>query len=109
MNEGNIVKNFNCSLTVDLRGLSGKQFKVTADLIRSAIKQEHGYNGTKGLKDTRLSMWPVAIRFQGKQNRENFKMTLSGILSTTLFGSIMKDTRPVNSNPKPIRIIRCTA
>jgi hypothetical protein len=102
------VKNFNCSMTVDLRSLSGRQFKVVADLIRSAIKQEHGYNGTKGLKDERLSIWPVAIRFRGKQNRENFKKTLSGILSITLLNKIIKNTRPIGSNPKPVRIIKCT-
>jgi len=74
-------RKFNKSLTLDLTNFECKKFKVLCDTVRSAIKQEHGYNSTDGLTDVRFAAWPVAIRFMTKSNRADFIHSLENLLS----------------------------
>lgn len=93
-----------CSLKLDLRNFTGKTLRVLSDTIRSVVKQEHGYLGTKGLTDSRLNQWPVAIRFSSKQNRLVAYENLKDILSPTILKQMnIKKLRTISKKPKPVR------
>lgn len=51
------MKPYSLSVKIDLREFvtKDKVFKLAADVVRSGVKNEHGYRATKGLTDNRLS------------------------------------------------------
>ncbi len=98
---------FNKSLSFDLREFKGKKFKVLCDTVRSAVKQEHGYNSTKGLTDRRFSKWPIVIRFGSQANRVSFISSLDEILSSgTLSQMKFKMLKPRSGSVKATRFLR---
>jgi hypothetical protein len=97
---------YNYSLKLNLTGFSGKPFKVLTDLVRSAVKQEHGYNATKGLTDRRLQAWPIMIRFRRRQNRDSFETVLKDTLSPRVLRKMsIEHFRPRDKNVGPVRIM----
>jgi hypothetical protein len=98
---------FNKSLSLDLRKFKGKKFKVMCDMVRSAVKQEHGYRSTKGLTDSRLKKWSIAIRFSNEINRNNFISSLEQILSVDSLSKMkFKMLKPKAINANSTRFIR---
>ena len=98
---------FKKSLSLDLRAFKGKTFKVLCDMVRSAIKQEHGYKSTRGLTDERLKQWSIVIRFSSKDNRASFIRSLEGLLSSdTLSMMRFRMLKPKTRNTSAIRFIR---
>jgi len=100
---------FSYSVRVDLRKINplGKDFKLLADLIRSGVKNEHGFIALKGLTDQRLEQWPVAIRFKTAKNRASFYNSMQRLLRPTLVKMIgLTPTYPNAGQSKPIKYIR---
>jgi hypothetical protein len=102
-----MTNEFQASLQLDLRLLSGKLFKVVADAIRSGIKNEHGYRATKGINDTRLQTWPIIIRFTNKEYRERFEDVMKQTIHPDLIAKILiKHLKPMGSATRPVRMAR---
>ncbi|WP_148217644.1 hypothetical protein [Allochromatium vinosum] len=98
-------QSYKCSLQLDLRGSDGKQFKILADAVRSAIKNEHGYRATAGLQDSRLKVWPIVVRFRRRKNRASFESNLSAIIAPKVFQSMnIQHLRPIGTARKPVRM-----
>ena len=99
--------NYQFSLTVSLRALKGKPFKVVADTLRSAVKNEHGYKATAGLTDARLASWSITIRFSTDANRRRFEDTLEQVLHPQVFLRMaIKNSKPSKDLSKPVRMIK---
>lgn len=101
-------RRISCSVTFDIRGIhEAKIFRTVTTLLRGAAIQEHGFRGTKGMTDARFKIWPLAIRFHSKLNRDNFINTIETTLSDELLNIISaRRTIPKGNNPKPIRFLR---
>ncbi|GHU18118.1 hypothetical protein FACS189475_03070 [Betaproteobacteria bacterium] len=92
------------SIQIDLRKLDGKLFKVVADAIRSGIKNEHGFQATKGIRDNRLALWPIVIRFYSAENRDSFVDTLKRMFHPNIMKHInFKRLKPHLQAEKPCR------
>lgn len=95
------------SLKVDLTKFNGKQFKILCELIRSAMKQEHGYKLTKDFTDKRLKSWPVVIRFKDDLHRKSFICNLTGIAREEVVRKLnLKKLKPKSSNPKTFKFLK---
>lgn len=100
-----MIQGFTHSIQLDIRSLKGKRFKIIADTIRSAIKNEHGYQATAGLTDTRFRNWLVVIRFHSSENRSAFENNLSEIIAPTILQLMkIKRLRTVGSTHNPVRM-----
>ena len=95
---------FQSSLQLDIRQFYGKTFKVIADMIRSGIKNEHGFKATKGITDLRLGSWPIVIRFVDQKNRNRFERSLKKILHPQVLRQIdIKHLNPKDDVIRPVR------
>jgi hypothetical protein len=102
-----VNRSYSKSLELDLTGFSGKQFKMLCEILRSAMKQEHGYKFTKGFTDERLKKWPVVIRFKDESHRESFICNLIGIAKEEVVSKLtLKMLHPIGSNPKTFRFLK---
>jgi len=92
------------SIKIDLTSFSGKKFKILCEIVRSGVKQEHGYRATKGLTDERLLSWPIIIRFDSNKNRENYLMGIKGIVNSTIIKKMgCNKLKPIGKAPKAIK------
>jgi hypothetical protein len=97
------------SLELNLTEFSGKTFKILCEIIRSGIKQEHGYKATKGLTDIRFGKWPIVIRFLNNSNRTDFIDSLEDLLSTeTLLKISPTKLKPIRKTTRSVRFLRCS-
>ena len=96
------MKTYHASIQLDVRGFTGKTFKVLCDTIRSGIKNEHGFNATKGLTDNRLGSWPTVIRFKTEENRKRFMDTLHELFKPKVINRLaLRILRPTASVKNP--------
>ena len=98
------------SLKIDLRSLKEREklFKVVAEMIRSAIKNQHGYKATEGISDSRLQSWPIVIRFTSKESRKRFEQVISEAIHPDLLESIgITHMKPVGSLNSHVRMVMC--
>lgn len=97
---------FQASLKLDLTHLHGKVFKVVAELIRSAIKNEHGYKATEGISDSRLQTWPIVIRFTNKKCRERFEKVINEVMNPDIIAKIgITHLKPGIAVTRPVRMM----
>jgi hypothetical protein len=102
-----MIKKYEKSLKLNVTRFRGKKFKILCDTIRSGVKQEHGFQGTKGITDKRLGVWPIVIRFATDSNRERFVKSMKSLLSpTTLAKMDLDKLKPAGRSPKAIRVVR---
>lgn len=97
------------SIKVDLRGIKawGKDFKLITDLIRSGVKNEHGFAALKGLTDIRFEEWPIAVRFKTADSRAKFYSRMQRLLNPKVIKKIgLKSTSPNADRSKPVRYLR---
>jgi len=95
------------SLTIDLTPLHGKTFKMAADLIRSGIKNIHGYRALKGITDICLKEGSLAIRFKTPRDRQRFIHRLSSLLRDKILDKInIQKTKPKKASAVPVRFVR---
>ncbi|ECA4546647.1 hypothetical protein N0002_05495 [Pseudomonas aeruginosa] len=103
------MKPYSLSVKIDLREFvtKDKVFKLAADVVRSGVKNEHGYRATKGLTDNRLSRWPVAIRFKTAKNRTDFCNNIKQLLHPTIIKKLgLQLTLPNIKKTEPVKYLR---
>lgn len=99
--------NYQVSVQMSLSGLKGKTFKVVADAVRSAVKNEHGFVATRGLTDTRLAGWLIAIRFATNTNRNRFIGTLEQVLHPDVLRQLtLERVFPSRKLTEPVRLLK---
>lgn len=97
------------SVKLDLRSIStwGKDFKLITDVIRSGVKNEHGFAALKGLTDARFQGWPIAIRFKTADSRSKFYSRIRRLLHPDIVKKIgLKSTTPNTMLSKPVKYLR---
>jgi hypothetical protein len=95
------------SLEMDISMLKGKRFKLLADLIRSGVKNQHGFRAQKGLTDDYLKEGPFTIRFRTAKHRERFISLFNTLLCDRLLEKIkLRKTKPRKPSTRPIRFAR---
>jgi len=103
------MKPYSLSVKIDLREFvtKDKVFKLAADVVRSGVKNEHGYSATKGLTDNRLGRWPVAIRFKTAKNRTDFCNNMKQLLHPTIIKKLgLQATLPKIKKTEPVKYLR---
>lgn len=101
------MKKFQSSLQLDISHINqfgGKPFKMIADMIRSGIKNEHGFRATKNITDSRLGSWPIVIRFVDQKNRNRFENSLREIIRPQILRQM--NIKHLNPNDDVIRPVR---
>lgn len=103
------MKGHRYSVRVDLRKISewAKDLKLIADIIRSGIKNKHGFAALKGLTDLRFARWPIAVRFKASDSRANIYGRMHRLLHPDIIALIgLKLTSPDAGRLQSIRYLR---
>jgi hypothetical protein len=96
---------FSASVSIDISRFYGKIFKLLADMVRSGIKNQHGFQATKGITDAVLLRGPLIIRFATKRHRDSFLSSFHSLLNlNTLKMLQIHNMCPASTVTKPVKI-----